>query len=251
MKRQLRIPADVSINYKIQNAIYNNMKEKEYRIIIHSIFRFIIAMAVILCSSVILIDKYTPRIQNEFISILQFAAILFISIYLAQIISRAKAKVILSQEGFLHIWERKFFFSLEKNLNIAWDNIESYVFQEDRTFDSFIINLTTKQRYKINRLNFIPINDDFRSFISDFPKLSNEFLKGETSNHKCRIKEGETIYEGKAFKWILYFMTVGFLALLVAKILNPDSSSSWGSLGVIGSGILFYGTMALRKRKNN
>jgi len=227
------------------------MNDKEYRIVIHSISRFFIAMVVILLSCVNLIDRFTPRIQNEFIAVLQFAAILFISFYLAQLICKAKAKVIFSKEGFSHIWERKFLFSLEKNLNIAWEKIDSYVFQEDRTFDSFIINLTTKQRYKINRLNFIPINDDFVSLVNDFPKLSNEYLKGRMSDHNSKIKEGETIYQGKAFRWILYFMTIGFLVLLITKVLNPDSSSSWPTLGVIGSGILFYGSMVLRRKRNN
>ena len=176
------------------------MRQREYRIIIHSITRFFIAMIVILCSSLILIDKYTPQIENEFISIIQFVAIFVSSFYLAQMIGMAKAKVLFTDEGFIHIWERRFLLSREKTIKISWDKIDSYVFQKDRTFDSFLINLTSKQRYKINRLNVLPINDDFKKLLKDFPRLSNKFKEVIISNSKVTINEGETIYASKAFK---------------------------------------------------
>ena len=224
------------------------MRQREYRIIIHSITRFFIAMIVILCSSLILIDKYTPQIENEFISIIQFVAIFVSSFYLAQMIGMAKAKVLFTDEGFIHIWERRFLLSREKTIKISWDKIDSYVFQKDRTFDSFLINLTSKQRYKINRLNVLPINDDFKKLLKDFPRLSNNFQEVIISNSKVTINEGETIYASKAFKWIFYFMLGGFVILLTGKIINSESGSTWSSLGVIGSAILFYGTM-IRKKK--
>ena len=224
------------------------MRQREYRIIIHSITRFFIAMIVILCSSLILIDKYTPQIENEFISIIQFVAIFVSSFYLAQMIGMAKAKVLFTDEGFIHIWERRFLLSREKTIKISWDKIDSYVFQKDRTFDSFLINLTSKQRYKINRLNVLPINDDFKKLLKDFPRLSNKFKEVIISNSKVTINEGETIYASKAFKWIFYFMLGGFVILLTGKIINSESGSTWSSLGVIGSAILFYGTM-IRKKK--
>ena len=226
------------------------MKQREYSIIIHSITRFIIAMVVILCSSLILIDKYTPRIENEFISIIQFIAIFVSSFYLAHMIGMAKAKVLFTDEGYIHIWERRFFLSSEKTIKISWYEIDSYVFQKDRTFDSLIFNLTTKRRYKINRLNILPINDDFKKLLKDFTRLENEFREGQISNSKVTINEGETIYASKAFKWIFYFMLGGFVILLTGKIINSESGSTWSSLGVIGSAILFYGTMILRKRNN-
>ena len=43
-------------------------------------------------------------------------------------------------------------------------------------------------------------------------------------------------------------MLGGFVILLTGKIINSESGSTWSSLGVIGSAILFYGTM-IRKKK--
>ena len=141
--------------------------------------------------------------------------------------------------------------SRENNLKITWDKIDNYVFQEERTFDSFIINLTINTKYKIDKLNIFPINDDFDKLVKDFPKLSNEFKEATASNNKATITEGESIYASKAFKWIFYFMLGGFIILLTGKILNSESGITWSSLGVIGCGILFYGTMIIGKGKFN
>lgn len=123
------------------------MKQKEYQIRIYSISRFTIAMIVVLCSLSILMVDYLPKPEYKIISILQFIAIIIISFYLANRIGRAKVKVIFTIEGMLHVWVRRFFFSWERNIKIPWHLVDNYVFQEDRTFDSFIIHLTNKTRY--------------------------------------------------------------------------------------------------------
>jgi hypothetical protein len=195
---------------------------------------------------------YLPRTENEFISILQFIAILMISFYIANQIGRAKVKVIFTKEAIHHVWVRRFFLSWERNIKIPWDTVDSYVFQEDRTFDSFIINLTNKTRYKINRLNFLPIKDDFKKLVKDFPKLSNEYRKGMTPDSQTlKINEGESIYASKSFKWIFYFLSAGFVVLVLTKVFNSNSETTWSSLGVIGFGLLFYGVMIRTQNRNN
>lgn len=209
-------------------------------------------MIVMLCSLSILMVDYFPKPENKIISILQFISILLISFYFANRIGRAKAKVIFTDEGITHVWIRRFFLSWERNFKIPWDLVDTYVFQEDRTFDSFIINLTNKTRYKINRLNMLPIKDDYKKLVKDFPRLSNEYRNGLTPDNKSvKIKEGESMYARKSFKWAFYFLLSGFLILVMTKIFNPDSGTTWSSLGVIGSGILFYGMMIHGQKKNN
>jgi hypothetical protein len=228
------------------------MKSREYHIKIHSISRFFIAWLVILISSMLLMKEYTPRIENEIISILQFLAVLVTSVYLAQVIGMAQAKVTFTEQGFIHTWKRRFLFSWEKDIIIPWEIVDNYLFHEDRTLDSFYINLTTKKRYKINQLNVIPINDDFKKLIKDFPRLSNKYKTGTDSNIKTKtIKEGKSIYANKGFKWILYIFMIVFIILLLTKLLNPESETTWSSLGVIGTGLLFYGIMIKEKKKNN
>lgn len=228
------------------------MRQREYQIKIYSISRFIIALIVILCTLSILMVDYLPRTENEIISIIQFFAIFMTSFYLANLIGMGKVKIVFTQEGIQHIWERRFILSWEKNFKIPWNLVDNYVFQEDRTFDSFIINLTNKTRYKVNRLNVLPIKDDFKRLVKEFPRLSNEFKSGIDSKFETKpITKGESIYASKSFRWVFYFMLTGFLFLGLTKVFNPDSGTTWSSLGVIGSGVLFYGLMIKGKKNNN
>ncbi|MBW8332554.1 MAG: hypothetical protein K0M40_11075 [Prolixibacteraceae bacterium] len=228
------------------------MKEREYHLKIHSIGRFIIAMIVIFLSSIFLILEKLPRTDNEIVSIAQFFSVFITSLYLAHLIGMGKAKVLLTDEGLVHIWQRKFILSWEKNFKIPWNTVDSYVFQEDRTFDSFIINLTNKTRYKINRLNVLPIKDDFKRLVKDFPKLSNEYKNVLASDNQTQsIKKGESIYASKSFRWVFYFMSVGFSVLVLTKVFNPNSETTWIALGVLGNGLLFYGLMIKGQKKNN
>ncbi len=228
------------------------MEKREYRIKVHSIFRFIVAMIGILISSILLILDNLPKPDSEIISIIQFLAVFVSSFYLAHLIGMGKAKVVFTKEGIQHIWERRFILSWEKNFIIPWTLVDNYVFQEDRTFDSFIINLNNKTRYKVNRLNVLPIKDDFNRLVKDFPILSNDYKNELDSETEIKlIKEGESIYASKSFRWVFYFLLTGFLILALTKVFNPDSGTTWSSLGVIGSGVLFYGMMILGQKKNN
>jgi hypothetical protein len=227
------------------------MEQKEYHIKIYSISRFIIPMIVLIPTLSILDVDYLPETENKIISTLRFIVILIVSFLVARRVGSAKVKVILSIEGVAHVWISRFILSWEKNINIPWSIVDSYVFHEDRTFDSFIINLNNKTRYKINKLNIFPINDDFKKLVRDFPKLSNEYRNIiPIDNQTIKIKQGESLYTSKSFKWVFYFLLALFLVLLLTKVFNPNSGSTWSSLAIIGSGLLFYGGMILEKKRN-
>jgi hypothetical protein len=101
-------------------------------------------------------------------------------------------------------------------------------------------------------LNMLPIKDDFKKLVKEFPRLSNEYRNGITTNtDTVMINEGESIYASKSFKWIFYFLSAAFLALLLTKVFNPNSETTWSSLGVIGSGLMFYGVMIKGQKTTN
>lgn len=228
--------------------------KKEYHIKIYSIGKFIISFSVALSLLIIVLKNYISPIDNKFFSLLLFIGIFAISFYIALLAGSAKVIIIFTEEAFIHIWEKKFLFSRERNIKILWGNIKNYVFEEDRNFDSFIINLTTNQRYKINKQTIIPVKDDFDKLVKNFPKFANEYRKKNVSENNIvmgdyapLIQKGESFYESKSFRWVFYFFAICFFVLLLMKILDPESGIWWGSLGVIGSGLLFYGFRASKK----
>lgn len=226
------------------------MEKREYRIKFHSIFRVIFAMISILIPiTILMVDKF-PKPDSEIISIAQFLVVYVFSFYLAYLIGMGRAKIVFTKEGIHHIWERRFLLNWSKNYFIPWSLVDSYVFQVDRTFDNFIINLNNKTRYKVSRLNIIPIKDDFNQLVTDFPKLSNDYKNGLDSEPGINsVKKGKSIYESKSFRWVFYFLFACFLFLVLTKVFNPDSGTTWISLFVIGFALLFYGKMILAHKR--
>lgn len=228
---------------------YSNLDTKEYHIKIYSISRFIISFIIIEGIFFTFFSDYIENIENRFLSISAFIGILAISFYLSTLIGQAKIKLAFTKEALLHTWERRFLFSREKDLTIPWRIVDNYVVEEDRTWDSFIINLSTKKRYKINRLNIIPIKDDFDKFVKDFPRLSNKFKKEVDSDASLNsIAVGKSKYESKSFKKSFYILLTAFLILCIVKIINSDTLKSWGSFGVIGCAIGYYWSMIKAKK---
>jgi hypothetical protein len=196
--------------------------------------------------------EYFPHVENQFISFLQFVPILLVSLLIANKIGTAKIKIIFNSEAIIHIWERKFPVSWERNITIPWGIVDNYVFQNDRTFDSFIINLKNNTRYKIDRQNMFPEKDDFKKLVQKFPGLSNDYRNKEvTNNQKFEIIKGKSFYESKSFKLIFYFLVTALLLLIINKIINPNSETTWSAIGMLGSGLLFYGTMIQWKKIKN
>jgi hypothetical protein len=229
------------------------LEEREFKIIAHSIVRFVFVITLLLCSVGFLAKSYLPPPESKMITILQFAIVFILTTYFTHLITLAKARVILTEEGIKHIWERRFILSWEKNFIIPWNLVENYVFHQDRTFDSFIINLKNKRRYKINRLNIFPIRDDFYELVNNFPRLADEYKNfgSKTGRITPSIKHGDSIYSGIAFKVVLYIMAGILLILVATKILNPASQMNWATIGFLGFGVLFYGTMIMQQKRKN
>ncbi len=229
-----------------------SINQKVYRIKVHSILRFIIVSIGILLSLIMLMNKYIPWPEEKLFGFLQMTVVFLGSIYLAHVICLEKGKVILKKEGIMHTWERRFFLNWEKDFLIPWALVDNYVFEEDRTFDSFIINLSNNTRYRVNRINILPIKDDFYKLVRDFPKVSNEMKSELTSvegGHS--IKRGKSIYETKGFRLIFRFMVIAYLFMLYNALSNQDAHVSWGALGVIGFSLLFYSTLLKGRKKED
>jgi hypothetical protein len=100
------------------------MEEKVYHLRIYSISRYLIALAVTLCLSSILLEDYLRATDNKFISILEFLAIFVFSAFVANQLGSAKVKITFTHEAFVHTWTRRYFLSWEKNIKIPWNLVD-------------------------------------------------------------------------------------------------------------------------------
>ncbi len=217
---------------------------RKYFINIHSNKIAIILLVLLFPIDIFILDSL-PREINFAIRIAIFLGLLVFTGYIIFIMSRAKIKIELADECFRHKWIHKFIFSNEKDIEITWDKIIDYIIEEDRGFDSFQLTLTDNKRYKIVRYNHFPQKDDFHKFIIQFPK----FINKETNT---KIKIGISFFETRVFKWLMIFFTFCLLFMIYEKITKPDSSTNWGTLGLLASSIVFYWTrMKILKNKNN
>lgn len=222
------------------------MKNKVYHIKIHSITRFIISFIVLLVGLTTVIPKVffiaNSYIFDVFLFLLSFSA----SFYIAYLISLGKVSIIFSEKTLSHKWQKRFFLSLEKDYEIPWNSIESYYFEPDRAFDSFVINFKNKTRYRISQMNIFPIKDDFERLTNDFPRIANQY-KTESGI----IAEGSNIYASKHFLWLYYLLLILAIFIIIISLINSEFRSSWGVLGLIGTSIIFYRLMIKKYRHNN
>jgi len=220
------------------------MNTKEFHITVYSINRFIVVFIMMVIILFSLLD-YIQWSQNIALSVIVDALVVLpLSFYLAKLAGSAKVKIVFTEEAFFHIWKKMFIFSSEKNIKIPWNIVDNYVFEPERFFDSFIINLTTHRKYKITRLSLFSVSDDFDEFCLQFPVLANRYRNQNTLEEKTqKIEQGESFYASKEFRWIFYVMVAMFVPVVILLIISPNSKVNWGVLMVIASALAFYGIM--------
>lgn len=215
-------------------------KNHVYNIELHSTWRFIVFFTCMLIGMNILLKEYGLNSEvHIFIFIVEFIATLFIAIFIARYLSSAKAELVLSKDSFEHNWISTFLFSNEESYKIPWNAVNNYVFQKDKTFDSFELNIDGNKRYIFSRLNIISIEDDFIKFQKDLPiYISGAVNKSSLIKGKS-ISEGKTIYENISFKVTMVILTLIGLFAIIVNIGEPISLRSLASFGLIGSNLLF------------
>lgn len=210
---------------------------KSYTIQIHSPIAFIAVWSTIMISGTMGI-RYLSLGDSPALAYTAIVLVFALGFFIASRLSTAKIRIKLDEHGLQHKWMKRFFFSREADIQLRWDQMTDYIFEEDRTFYKFQLTLQHKQRYRFYRQTFWPTRDDFHKFKRDFPHLIRD-LKSVSAND---IVRGKTVYEEKWFKWVLAAMSIVILLLLVNAISHDDGSSSVWALGALAFGALFYWT---------
>lgn len=226
-------------------------RRRIYHLKIYSLSRFLITLLPLYLSPFFLLDSFLKDI-DDFFFIVIFLLVGVLSFFVALFVATAKVKVIFTEDAFLHIWEKKFLFSREKDIEIPWVIMDNYVLEIDRDSMDFIINLKTNMRYRIRKFTLISIQDDFDKMVRAFSRHANDYRRKHVSEEDTTlIKEGKTIYEEKYFEYGYYFFLFVFIVfLLVPAILDPEQDAYWPKLALLGSLFIFYGYMIRRHKKN-
>ena len=235
-------------------------KTYEYRIIVHSRWRFIVYFSFLFCGIGFALLKLFPDHDKllAYMSMVWMAVSLIISYWL----SRGKIRIVLSEEGIKCYWERRFSLSFAKGWYASWRLIKSYFMYGDRSFDSFVLNFTNGYCFKFHRFNVLRIKDDCEKFMSDFEEKANELLK-QTDENSLGLKKCADIfeceeYDEKAIKRrkIICVMAVAILLLAVlfcladaivhGSFVRLIESIGWGVVIAI---IFFYDYLPLKNHK--
>ena len=183
--------------------------------------------------------------MNTILFFLQIIITIAIAFTIASALSRNVATVKLDEKEYSHV-PIKNMLSKSSQILVPWRDIVDYVYEQDRAFDIFTINMKNGKRYRFHRLNIIPIKDDFKQLLNEFSHFTRS--EKEKQVERTTIDEGTTIYDQKWFEWIFYIFSVMVIFSVIMEINKPGSRSNWGGLGYMVSMMVFYGIKLYKKK---
>jgi len=207
---------------------------REYRININSNWRAIACFILVMPFYLFSLD-FIPS-STTFIQIITFAILLLTMYVICDLVSRGTIRISVTSSGVKTVWTRQFLLAKNPDTDLSWDRIVDFKHHEDKWLESFKLTLTENQQYKFYKYTLLPQQDNFHSFIKEFPNLVNNTNKDLTK----KIREGESEYLNSSFQWALILMTIAGIFLLVYKFIDPNSGPRWSALGTIFFGIIYY-----------
>lgn len=126
--------------------------------------------------------------MGEASQIFVVAAIALVSVILASWAASAKVTVRLSEKGFEHIWNRRFFLCFKKDRLIPWNLIESMNlhtggsparFETPASWYYFTLKVKSEKDYRISKSFMGTFDTDFTEFVRNSLNIANEFRKSK------------------------------------------------------------------------
>lgn len=124
--------------------------------------------------------------MSEASQIFVVAAAALVSVILASWAASAKVTVRLSEKGFEHIWNRRFFLCFKKDRLIPWNQIEGMNlhtggsparFETPASWYYFTLKVKGEKDYRISKSFMGTFDTDFTEFVRNFLQIGNEFKK--------------------------------------------------------------------------
>ena len=192
---------------------------KKYQFTIHSNRIYIIIFIIFIPIFMFTLELLGKYLLKGWLFLLLFGLMLGF-LYLASKLSKALISIELSDEGFKHIWIKRFMFNKEEDVEFKWDDIVDYFFERNENWSRFQLTLKDNKCYKFNRSDFFNRKDDFYKFERQFPDYINKINLDKDKT----IKVGKTIYEETLFIVFMLIVT-GFI---IYQIYDINQYTNWG-----------------------
>ncbi|SKB63803.1 hypothetical protein SAMN05660477_00416 [Soonwooa buanensis] len=178
---------------------------------------------------------------------------MILAFYLPKFTSTVEIEIEIDENGISRKWIKQFIFQNKIDNKIKWNEIENYVFQPDRQFDKFKLNLKSNRKFVFYHNNDHDTKDDFIAFVSDFAVKVNEINSEENKSKEEKIKLGKTIYETTGGLILAILGVILIVGLPILFILSPHKgsvkTSNYAMLGASYLGTIYYLVQVYTHRK--
>lgn len=172
-----------------------------------------------------------------------------LAFYLPRFTATADIEITIDNDGIKRRWLRKFILHNNEDDEYKWTEIADYVFQPDRQFDRFKMNLKDGTKFKFYHNNDYDSKDDFRKFLSNFVERVEQ-INNVDNNNLNDIKLGKTIYEtfwGLILALFAVIMIIGIPIILFA--FPTKKTPNYAMLGVAYIGAIYFVIQVYLHRK--
>lgn len=172
--------------------------------------------------------------------ILVFAPIIGLALYLPRFTATTDIEITLGDEGIKRRWLRQFILHNKSDVDFKWNEIADYVFQPDRQFDQFKLNLKDGSKFKFYHNNDHDNKDDFKKFLLDFVQRVEQ-LNNADNDKRNDIKLGKTIYETTAGLILAVVALIMLVGMPIMLFMFPTKKTpNYAALGVSYVGAIYY-----------
>lgn len=200
---------------------YRIKQTSPFNYILTFMLTFFIGMFILLkLSNQEIIPKGQPLIF-----VLFFAPIIILAFYLPKFTSVALIEIIIDETGITKRWLKQFLLRKKRNEVVKWNEIQNYIFQPDRQFDKFKLNLKSGKKFVFYHNNDHDDKDDFRLFLTDFINKVENINTQENITVKDKIRIGKTIYETKGGLILAILSIIVLVGLPILFIFSPHKDA--------------------------
>ncbi|KQC33855.1 hypothetical protein AAU57_11320 [Nonlabens sp. YIK11] len=122
---------------------------------------------------IISLVEFLPFSKYQWSSFILFILVVVPAYLGSRYLALGKIKVLLSDKGLAHFWEKRFILSWQKNFKISKHRLVRCHIKEERLFDIIQIDLDDKKRYSISRIVLYGKQNDFYRLANDLHSIIN------------------------------------------------------------------------------